>query len=807
MNAVWFRLRIGRGSTLRPWIALALLIGFAGGGVLAALAGADRTDTAYPRFLRHVEASDVEVGIERLNGEEAGFLRTVESLSVVKMHARRAYVFIVPLKPNGEPDVSSSLLGQPLAAVDPAMFRTVDQEKVLRGRAADPNRPDEVTVGRELARHFGIRVGQTIDIASFSPAASAQVLAGSDAVTPDGPRLRLHVVGEEVSPGELAAASFDSTPVHLTPAFFRIYGHLIGSSQATRVRLRRGAADLPAFRTTVDRVAAGQGRLTIVDQPGLTAKVQRSIHLQVLALRLFGLLVGVAAAMILGQALARLVRTTSDDYPILAAMGMTRWELMFLSLARVAVVGAVGAMAAVAVATALSRFTPVGLARVVEPSPGLHLDAGVLGIGAVAIFVLVLAMAAWPAWRSARISAARDMAAQTGRSRVADAFARAGSPPSVVAGARLALEPGTGRGAVPVHSTILSAFLAVAALTASVGFGASLSHLLDTPRLYGWGWDVTVGNPYAYDIRDQVVPGLLADRAIAGAASASTASVTVEGRSLTALGIQQLRGRIEPPLVSGRSPERPAEITLGPKTLRLVHRRVGDTVEVGGSGGGTRRMRVVGSAVYPSVGIADPGGVGEGIGLTLDGLMSVVPGSPQNLFPLVLAPGANLTRTVASLQKQYAIGQVNAFKPSRPTDVENYRPVRSVPTLLAAVLGVTAMGALAHTLVSSVQRRRRDLAVLKTLGFLRRDVRATIASQATTIVVVALAVGVPAGVAIGNWAWRAYATQQGVVPEPIVPLLVIAAAAAAILVVANLIAAIPAGSAARTRPSLVLRAE
>lgn len=44
------------------WVALVLLVGLAGGAVLAAVAGARRTASAYPRFLVASRASDVLVG-------------------------------------------------------------------------------------------------------------------------------------------------------------------------------------------------------------------------------------------------------------------------------------------------------------------------------------------------------------------------------------------------------------------------------------------------------------------------------------------------------------------------------------------------------------------------------------------------------------------------------------------------------------------------------------------------------------------------------------------------------------------------
>jgi ABC-type lipoprotein release transport system permease subunit len=85
-----------------------------------------------------------------------------------------------------------------------------------------------------------------------------------------------------------------------------------------------------------------------------------------------------------------------------------------------------------------------------------------------------------------------------------------------------------------------------------------------------------------------------------------------------------------------------------------------------------------------------------------------------------------------------------------PTDVQNLGRVGSLPDVLAGLLALLAASALAHLLVTSIRQRRRDLAVLKTLGFVRSQVSAAVAWQATTVAVVALAVGMPLGFALGR---------------------------------------------------------
>ena len=127
--------------------------------------------------------------------------------------------------------------------------------------------------------------------------------------------------------------------------------------------------------------------------------------------------------------------------------------------------------------------------------------------------------------------------------------------------------------------------------------------------------------------------------------------------------------------------------------------------------------------------------------------------------------------------------------------------------LLAGVLALLAVATVAHALVTAVRRRRRDLALLKTLGFTRRQVSTSVAWQATTFASVALVIGVPAGVIVGRWAWTALADNLGTVAEPIVPVLAVALAIPLVLLIANTVAFVPGRIAARLRPATVLRSE
>ena len=143
----------------------------------------------------------------------------------------------------------------------------------------------------------------------------------------------------------------------------------------------------------------------------------------------------------------------------------------------------------------------------------------------------------------------------------------------------------------------------------------------------------------------------------------------------------------------------------------------------------------------------------------------------------------------------------------RPGDLSNYTRVRGTPLLLAAVLALMAIGALGHVLVTSVRRRRRDTAVLKTLGFVRRQVSAVTAWQATTMAAVALLIGIPVGILLGRLAWRVFADALGVGAASIALGWALVIAVPATILLANLIAAVPALLSARTHPAVVLRSE
>jgi ABC-type antimicrobial peptide transport system permease subunit len=131
----------------------------------------------------------------------------------------------------------------------------------------------------------------------------------------------------------------------------------------------------------------------------------------------------------------------------------------------------------------------------------------------------------------------------------------------------------------------------------------------------------------------------------------------------------------------------------------------------------------------------------------------------------------------------------------------------SQPLALAIGLAAAAVLALALTVLTSVRQRRRQLAVLKALGLRRGQLRAIVAWQVSIILVIAAAIGVPAGIAAGRWAWATFGGVVGFVPASAVPVLPVVLGFVALLAAGNLLAVAPALIAARTPPAAALRAE
>ena len=799
MAAVRLRLRAELRTRWRAWLALAALSGLLAGVVIATVAGARRTDSAVARHRIATGAADVWVARSDFFGLELDFSR-VERLPQVLQAARSRDLAFWARTESGRPVTHADVeLGVSTQGRDGAQNRPM----VLAGRPPDPAAADEIFVGHRAADRYDLGVGSTLRVRFATPrelerlGETGEHDARADPETAGtGPLLTLRVVGIRADVQSEDGYMY----ITMSPAFQEAYGHRVGTwVELTGIWLERSDADLAAFRAGVERIAAGKP-VELYPKRTLQAKLESSIDFQVKALWVVAALGGLAALLLLGQAVARQIALDSAQHPLLRSLGMTRGQLFALAVARVVPVSLVAAGVAAGVAVALSPLAPIGAARVAEPSPGLAVDPLAVGAGAAATAVLVLLAALGPAWRASRPRETRERP----RASVAvGLLARAGLPPSGVAGVRMALEPGRSPTAVPVRSTLVAVAVGVAAVAAALTITASADRLLRTPGLYGHNWDALIGDGNVPRYSDRFIARLRADRAIGELSGGTVRELRLGGRQTGVLAIDPIRGGLAPTVLEGRPPAAPDEVLLGSRTAAAVDAGVGDAIE-GRLAGRAQRYRVVGLGVLPEVGFTGlaPVSLGDGAVTTFAGVRRLDPAAAQNLFLLRLAPGADRRATLARLERDAA-----AMAPTRPADVGNWGGVRVFPYALAALIGTAGAAVLAHALAASVRRRRRDLAILRTLGFERRQVGAVVVWQATTVAAVGLLVGLPAGVAIGRFAWNLLATELGVAPDPVAPVSAALLIVPATILLANLVA-LPLGRiAARTRPAVVLRAE
>jgi hypothetical protein len=313
---------------------------------------------------------------------------------------------------------------------------------------------------------------------------------------------------------------------------------------------------------------------------------------------------------------------------------------------------------------------------------------------------------------------------------------------------------------------------------------------------------------------------MASERALAGYAGGDYGQVSVGGRTVPAIGIDPLRGQDFLTLLAGRAPSGRGEIALGTQTLRAIHRRVGQTVPVVVNRS-RRTMRIVGAAVFASFSRGGYSATDLGNGAAVPASVLSVPFQAggctgnmtcYNFILLRYKPGTNLRAATAHLTaRMTATGCPPGFclvsADQRPSDIRDYTGVRDTPLVLAVALALLAIATLTHVLLTSVRRRRRDLAMFKTLGLLRPQVLSVVLWQACALTAVALLAGLPLGIVAGRWTWTIFAGSLGVATDPAVPGPAVLAIIPVALILAILIAAGPGWRAAQMRPAAILRGE
>jgi ABC-type lipoprotein release transport system permease subunit len=801
-----------RASCRRRWPALvgiALLLGLTGGLSMFAIAGARRTQSAYPRFLRSTNPSTMVVDVGGLDNGGDASLDAIADLPQVQQ-ARAYAAFYVARWGRDGPDFTQDF--EAIGSIDGRYF---DQDRFtpIKGRMSDPRRPDEVVVNEEAARRYGYHVGQRID---FGAVSRTDVENPDPALLQDPkPRLLVHatIVGVGAFIEEVEQDDTDrSALVLFTPAFVREAKGLELYAWQGLV-LRNGDADVAAVKRAAARTIGGPQifRVTSTD----TFHAVQATRPVSLALGVFGAIVGLAGLVLVSQALARHLRGRREDQETARALGADPNLIARASVIAPAIAILAGVLLAVFGALLASPAMPIGPVRRVEVASGFDADWTVLGVGALVATVVLLVTIGVLAWHETH--RARAAAAVRADARRGLLPGPAALPPTTAVGLRFATASGHGATAAAVRSVMASAVVAVTALVAALTFGASMQHLVANPRLFGWNWNVALvdGAGYGNTKPAATEAAFSANPDIEAWGGAFYGGTNVNGSNIPVLGMDPSSAAV-PPIIDGRMIERPGEIVLGTATIERLHLHIGDTVRTSAG-----RVRVVGTATFPTIGVVH----GDHTSLGVGGIVvpAQVPGYDRNLAsPDGVGPtpadeyGPNvlfvrfrdgvdertaLKRLHRDTEKLADYNGITVIPVQRSAEIVNADNVSNSSALLGGAVAIAALASLALALTSAVRGRRRQLALLKALGFTRRQVSATVAWQATTVLGVGLVVGVPLGIVLGRALWDQFARQLDVVAQPAVPAILIGIVVVAAVVATNALAALPARAARTVAPA------
>jgi FtsX-like permease family len=813
-------------------LVVTVIGGVLGAVALAALAGARRTDSAYGRYLRAAKASDVMIDIP---GPLISVVRQVEGLPGKVSAATWLGLNAEPVI-HGKVDRSFQTGGL-AGSLDGEYFRQ-DKLTVLAGKPPRPDSTSEMAITQPMALAFGLHPGDHMTWQFLR----GKLVNGHPSAAPPVPAQRAtFVVTAIVAVPPALGDQFDDIDTGiLPPAATARYLNGEWAFGWVAMRLRGGDAGVPAMQrqlASLGRSLAGKygpGPVTFAIRRLAIAQreAQQSIEPEAVALAVLGGLAALAMLILVGQGLAQLLSRSAGDAAILRAMGATRGgaAMALGTLGGAAIAGIT--VLSVAGAIALSPLAPVGAVRGYDPQTGVRADWLVLAAGAVAMLLLLGAILSWLSWRAAgraaEPAAARPLALMT-------ASLRIGLPLTAMTGMRYALERGYGRQRAPVRATLGGAVVAVTALAISLVFSASLSGLVSHPVRYGWNWTTLVqaqGGWGAWQ-PDAMTAAMAKQAGVTGWSEFGFGQLAIDHQETPVLGLLRNGSKAPaPPSTAGHAVDGVHQIELGAVTMRQLGVHVGGQVTIG-TGTAVRRFAVVGITTLPSMGtvLTDHVSLGRGAVMEEAALLAVqgLPAYTQKNFDAALTSEGGISspsypsavaidatsrvtasRAVARLLRadpDRDPGGMYPLPPQQGAQVVNFRQMGRLPITIALGVAMAALLALALTIVASVRQRRRELALLKSLGMRRGQLRTVVVSQTSTILLVAIVIGIPLGITVGRWAWTAFASQIGVVPAPVVPAGALCLGALALLAAGSALATWPAAIAAQTPVARVLRSE
>jgi ABC-type lipoprotein release transport system permease subunit len=775
----------------RSQLLLAGVLGITLAAVVATLTGAGRSETAFDRLRRQTRASDAIISDQRTEQEDpAGAVTTLERIGGVEGASAYAELFVRPKGTDLFPDYNL-WADAPLPG---AGSRETNAPLITSGRAVDRTRPDEMIVSEKLASALGVRVGDDVVLESMTDKWVQAAFNGGDPGAPDGPKVRVDVVGLFRTPADFARFS---GVLRLSPAFVAEYGMQVHVYSGVYVQLSHDAA-----RRARDGNLQGLRRdFEIGPSPfGDDAATDDGLGTIATALRVLTALEALAGAVVTLLVLGRLTRAALHEQLTLKALGCTRRALVRLVLLVFAPPLLVGIAGGVAFGVVLSPLSLVGLARRIDPMPNaVLLDASVVaGVTVAAVACALLATV---------LIASRASATSEARTRRTSRGLPVGQPLPAVLGMRYALMRDPSRAGRASRGAIATTSICLAGAVAALVVSASIARLQTDPSLTGQGSGRTIDSGESVETYDKALPRLERDHRVELLAGVHVVfGLSSPGADeLSALAYDLRRGDLHPSVLGGRIARHSNEVAVGPTTLHRVHKHIGDAITLRSD---KRRAdyRIVGVILFPEGDFNHD----EGVALTAAGADRLVGDvhDAASLHSIVFDWADGVDAHAADRQLDAAGLQVLTNKTAlQPSSVSNLGQVEALPRFLAAFLVLLSVLAIGNALLFSARLRASELATFRALGMTARTSTAIVGSHALAIVGLAVVIGVPLGLAAGIRIWPPIANRAHVVVRAVSPASWISVYALAIVVVASFVAAVAGWRVLRLRPQEVLRSE
>ena len=432
-----------------------------------------------------------------------------------------------------------------------------------------------------------------------------------------------------------------------------------------------------------------------------------------------------------------------------------------------------------------------------------RIPKSIWALGGVSLVAIVVATVLAATWRTTRVSVPRQRRTV---GRWADGLPITGR-------AGLALGRGAGVGSSVSRAAIVSSALGAAAVVVTATLLLSMNALRSHPERFGVAFDAHVGNSASPDGIRADFEAIDATAAIEAAGEENSFPVSIGDYTTTIGAVLDHKGHIGyPPPLSGRFPSTVDEIAVGLRTAERLGLHIGSRIEQVRSL--TSQDVVLGP--YTVVGIVTPmsngDAAGDGFTAIWDEAVKLETFDRSNGIVVRFNPNMSPAEAIAAIRAAKDSADRRRFEltvqlPQPPTEILNVSNIRRTPGVLAALLAAMATAALVHSVVTTVRRQRRQLGVLRALGFTRSQVAATVGWHATLLVGAAAVIGVPVGVIAGRWAWRLITSRLYVVSAPEVPWLAFALTVVGLFAIANLVALIPGRRAARLDVAETLRTD